>query len=119
MRIRFAFSSSTGWANTPDFPSAMFASLARSAVHVFLALPQCLQRALELETILEQRQIHVERLGSNRLDLGDDGRQRSTCQCACNRLLEPVGRVGLCDLWNSAGPRHIGQVSPVAVAVGK
>src|SRR6516165_4732243 len=95
----------------------MLASFARSA-RLFL-LPQRLKRTLELEAVLQQRQIHVERLGANRLDLADDSRQRLACQCVCNSLFELLGIVRIRDMRNSASPRHASQIGPGRGGGGK
>src|SRR5579862_8499758 len=79
-RIRFAFSSSTNWVSTLDCFSAMFPSVTPNPGSFSLVLPQRLQRPLELEAVLQQRQIHVERFRSDRLDLRNDCRQLAARQ---------------------------------------
>src|SRR5579859_5270527 len=82
-------------------------------------LPKRLQRPLELEAVFQQRQIHMERLGANGLDLRDDGRERGARQRRTRRGLEILARVGLDDGWNARGSRDASKIGACGRSRGK
>ena len=90
----------------------------RSATPALLP-PQRFQRSLELEAVLQQRQIHVERLRSHRLDLRDDRRQLSPASASTTDCWSCSGVSASSTLGIPQARATPARFVPVEVAVGK